>query len=126
MPVGKKATDAFKRSNYPIKSDFTEAFINLNFEFSRKASEWMREAYINGEYDRIEIIYSQFKNAATQNYKVERFLPVLKTEQTGKSSINYIFEPDQDELINELIPRILNTQFFKVLLDSNAVSMVHE
>ena len=79
------------------------------------------QAYKNGEYDVIEIVYAQFKNAATQIFKVERFLPVPKAD-TGKKkeSINYIFEPDQDELVNALIPRVLNTQFFKSLLDSNA------
>ena len=121
MPVGKKAYDAFRRLPYNLKSDYAQLFLHLNFNESLKASEWMMQAYNSGEFDMIEIIYSQFKNAATQIFSVERFLPVLKsTSQKSKASINYIFEPEQDELINELIPRILNTQFFKVLLDSNA------
>ena len=121
MPVGKKAFDAFKRSGHIIKPDFFEMFHHLSFDESLKASEWMMLAYKNGEYDVIEIVYAQFKNAATQIFKVERFLPVPKAD-TGKKkeSINYIFEPDQDELVNALIPRVLNTQFFKSLLDSNA------
>jgi F-type H+-transporting ATPase subunit gamma len=122
MPVGKKAADAFRRSNYKLKNDFAELFHHLEFSQSLKASQWMMEVFLKGEYDLIEIIYSQFKNAATQIYQVERFLPVMKAVPEGKSkqAINYIFEPNQDELIAELIPRILNTQFFKVLLDSNA------
>jgi F-type H+-transporting ATPase subunit gamma len=69
----------------------------------------------------IEIVYSQFKNAATQLFGVERFLPVLKNEAgKRKATIDFIFEPEQDELVNDLIPKILKTQLFKVLLDSNA------
>jgi F-type H+-transporting ATPase subunit gamma len=121
MPVGKKAYDAFRRLGYPLKTDFSEMFLHLNFDESRKASEWMMQAYKNGEYDMMEIVYAHFKNAATQLFKAERFLPVLKAESGKKGkSINYIFEPEQDELVNQLIPRVLNTQFFKVLLDSNA------
>jgi F-type H+-transporting ATPase subunit gamma len=81
----------------------------------------MTQSYTNGEFDMIEILYAQFKNAATQNYKIERFLPVIKeVAEKGKHTVNYIFEPEEDELINLLIPKVLNTQFFKVLLDSNA------
>lgn len=121
MPIGKKAIDAFKKSSYKIKSDYGLLFSNLNFDEVSKAAEWMMQAYQNNEYDRIEIVYSQFKNAATQIFSAERFLPVLKTKTVkGQSSINFIFEPEQDELVNKLIPKILKTQLFKVLLDSNA------
>ncbi|MFI5134328.1 MAG: ATP synthase F1 subunit gamma [Chitinophagales bacterium] len=121
MPVGKRAYDAFRRLRYPLKSDFFELFIHLDFEHSLKASEWMREAYAAEEFDMIEIVYAQFKNAATQIFNVERFLPIIKTAPAKKKeTINFIFEPDQDDLIHEIIPKVLNTQFFKVLLDSNA------
>jgi F-type H+-transporting ATPase subunit gamma len=121
VPVGKKASDAFKKSGHPIKSDYSNLFLALNFEEASKAAEWMMQSFSNNEFDRIEMVYSQFKNAATQIFSVERFLPVLKSPSgKNKSSNNFIFEPEQDELVNELIPKILKTQFFKVLLDSNA------
>lgn len=121
MPVGKKAIDAFKRLSYPLQQDHAQLFQNLDFGHSSKAAEWMMEQYANETYDMIEIVYSQFKNAGTQIFQVERFLPVLKAPAgKKKETIDFIFEPEQDELVNELIPKILKTQFFKVLLDSNA------
>lgn len=121
MPVGKKANDAFKKLPYKVIGDYALMFSTLDFNHASAAAEWMMNAYKNNEYDRIEIVYSQFKNAATQLFQVERFLPVLKTASgKGKAAVNFIFEPEQDELVNHLIPKILKTQFFKVLLDSNA------
>lgn len=121
LTVGKKANDAFKKTKYKVISDYALMFSTLDFNHASAAAEWMMQAYKNNEYDRIEIVYSQFKNAATQLFQVERFLPVLKTASgKGKAAVNFIFEPEQDELVNHLIPKILKTQFFKVLLDSNA------
>jgi F-type H+-transporting ATPase subunit gamma len=121
MPVGKKANDAFKKLPYKVIGDYALMFSTLDFNHASAAAEWMMNAYKNNEYDRIEIVYSQFKNAATQLFQVERFLPVSKTNSgKGKAAVNFIFEPEQDELVNHLIPKILKTQFFKVLLDSNA------
>lgn len=121
MPIGKKANDAFKKLPYKIISDNVLLFSTLDFNHASATAEWLMNAYKNNEYDRIEIVYSQFKNAATQIFQVERFLPVLKTSSgKGTAAINFIFEPEQEELVNHLIPKILKTQFFKVLLDSNA------
>ena len=119
LPIGKKAHDNFKKG-YPVHDHFAGLFNNLNFDQSSEASEWMFKAFTERQFDQIDIVYSQFKNAATQVFKVERFLPVMKSSGESKSRINYIFEPDQESLVNELVPKILKTQFFKVLLDSNA------
>ncbi len=121
LPVGKKANDAFRKLPYKINGDYALMFSTLDFEHASAAAEWLMAAFKNNEYDMIEIVYSQFKNAATQLFQVERFLPVAKAAKgKGTASVNFIFEPDQEELVNELIPKILKTQFFKVLLDSNA------
>ena len=122
MPVGKKANDAFRRLPYKIIGDYSLMFSHLDFEHSSQAAEWLMKAFKANEYDVIEIVYAQFKNAATQLFQVERFLPVPRSAAAGqkKASVNFIFEPDQEELVNELIPKILKTQLFKVFLDSNA------
>lgn len=121
MPVGKKASDAFRRLPYPLITDHAQLFQTLDFEHSSLAAQWMTDQFINEDFDMIEVVYSQFKNAATQIFSVERFLPVLKSSSgKKKETIDFIFEPDQEELVNELIPKILKTQFFKVLLDSYA------
>lgn len=91
MPVGKKANDAFKKLPYKVIGDYALLFATLDFNHASAAAEWMMNAYKNNEYDRIEIVYSQFKNAATQLFQVERFLPVLKTASgKGKAAVNFI------------------------------------
>ena len=81
------------------------------------------DAFVKGDYDVVELVYSQFKNAATQVFKTERFLPIPKVENQGtasKTKADFIFEPGKEELIVELMPKILNTQLFKAVLDANA------
>jgi F-type H+-transporting ATPase subunit gamma len=120
MPIGKKAYDAFKRSKYQLIEQFVGLFYNLNFEEASAVAKWMMDKYTVGEYDAIELVYSQFKNAATQIFTAEPYLPVQKPAQTQKVRSNFIFEPNQAEIVNYLVPKILNTQFFKALIDSNA------
>ena len=79
------------------------------------------KAFENKEFDTVDIIYSQFKNAATQSFVVEKFLPIPKVEKkAGAANNDFIYEPGKEELITELMPKILNTQLFKAVLDANA------
>ncbi|MFN5068828.1 MAG: ATP synthase F1 subunit gamma [Bacteroidota bacterium] len=121
MPVGKKAYDAFKRSKYAIQEQFVGLFSNLTFDATTVVSQWMMNQYAEGQYDAIELVYAQFKNAATQVFTAEQYLPVPKPDHNGKKNkTDFIFEPNQTEIVNYLVPKILNTQFFKALIDSNA------
>ena len=79
------------------------------------------KAFQNKEFDAVELVYSEFKNAATQRFVVERFLPIPKTQNAGKTAkADFIFDPNQEQLIAELMPKILNTQLYKAVLDANA------
>jgi len=79
------------------------------------------DAFASGKVDAVELVYSEFKNAATQRFVVEQFLPVAKTEKVkGEKQQDFIFEPNKDVLIAELMPKILNTQLYKAVLDANA------
>ncbi len=122
LPVGKKALEYFRRLNYKVIADYSQLFTTLNFEEASKASQYLIDKYSDKTYDKIEIFYSQFKNAATQVFAEEAFLPVEKTKPVaGKTKKkDFIFEPGKEEIVTYLVPKILNTQFFKVLLDSNA------
>ncbi len=121
LPVGKKAVDAF-RKGYSCITDFQDMFQHLGFDHSMKASHFLMEAYIRKEVDAIELVYGQFKNAGTQIFTSEPFLPVAKPKETGgkKAAAEFVYEPGKEAIVEFLIPKILNTQFFKVLLDSNA------
>jgi F-type H+-transporting ATPase subunit gamma len=121
LPVGKKASEAFKRLNANVIDTYVGMFSNLSFDFASQVPQWMMNEYAAGNYDAIEIIYSQFKNAATQIFTSEQFLPVAKPKNSsGSKKSDFIFEPNKEDIVNYLIPKILNTQFFKALLDSNA------
>ncbi|RXK57503.1 ATP synthase F1 subunit gamma [Lacibacter luteus] len=121
--IGKKGYEAMQRTGYKANDTFKDLFLQLSFENIQKASAAAMEAFSKGEFDVVELVYSQFKNAATQQFKVERFLPIPKVENQGstsKTKSDFIFEPGKEELITELMPKILNTQLFKAVLDANA------
>lgn len=130
MAVGKKGADFFKRySNINFISDYTELFSDLNFEASREASEYILDSYETGAFDKVVVCYAKFKNAVVQDFQKLNFLPIPKVTgqanpeeelEEDKGRVDYIFEPDKHVLVNELAPKILKTQFYSYLLDSNA------
>lgn len=120
LPIGKKAFDYFSKRGYPVVADYAELFHGLTFESSTRASDFLMKAFRDGQYDKIEIVYNQFKNVATQVLIVEQYLPVLPVSGTKKLDIDYIFQPNHAEIMSGLIPKSLKVQLFKTLLDSNA------
>jgi F-type H+-transporting ATPase subunit gamma len=122
MFIGKKGSDLLKRNYKNINSKFISLFSDLTFEKAAEAAEYIMDGYSKGEFDKVEVVYGKFKNAALQINTVEQFLPVVNEvdESTKASNHDYIFEPDKEQILKELIPKILKTQFFRYLLDSNA------
>ncbi|HMT72456.1 MAG TPA: ATP synthase F1 subunit gamma [Chitinophagaceae bacterium] len=119
--IGKKGFEHFVKNNYKASDTYKDIFHHLTFENVQTASKAAMTAFGNKEFDVVEIVYSQFKNAATQRFVVERFLPVPKVEKkAGAVKADFIYDPSKDELIAELMPKILNTQLFKAVLDANA------
>lgn len=119
--IGKKGYEHFTKANYKTDASFKDIFLNLSFENVQKASQAAMKAFEAKEFDVVEIVYSQFRNAATQRFVVERFLPIPKVEKkAGDAKADFIYDPSKEELITELMPKILNTQLFKAVLDSNA------
>lgn len=120
--IGKKGTEYFQRYGYSTSDQYRDLFLDLRFERVQEAAAAAMQAFIAGEVDAVELIYSEFKNAATQRFKVERFLPIPKVEanQAAAKKSDFIFEPDKEALISELMPKILNTQLYKAVLDAQA------
>ena len=109
------------KSGYKTSADYKDIFLNLKFETVQAASQAAMKAFENREFDAVELVYSEFKNAATQRFAVEQFLPIPKVQKkAGAKKADFIFEPDKEELIAELMPKILNTQLYKAVLDANA------
>lgn len=124
LTIGKKGFEAFTRRRLQVNGDYTGLFNGLNFAQARKAAEFAMDSFLSGRYDRVDLVYNEFRNVATQIVKREQFLPILPTPATNQKSaaskIDYIFEPSQDEIFKELIPKSLKIQFYKTLLESNA------
>lgn len=121
LPIGKKGFEYFLRYGFKVIDNYWNIFSDLTFENVRDAAIYAQQAFLNKEFDRVEIVYSQFKNAATQVFVSEPYLPIPKVESadTNKSS-DFIYEPSKEILIQELMPKILNTQVYKAVLDANA------
>lgn len=121
LPLGKKGYEHFVKNRFKVIDNYWNIFSNLNFEGVAAAAKYAMDAFANGEVDAVDIIYSEFRNAATQRFIAEPFLPVKKTEKKkGEAQADFIFEPDKNVLIEELMPKILNTQLYKAMLDANA------
>lgn len=126
LPIGKKVTDAFKRTDYIIHGshlphNVNEVFDNLNYDTVAPISERVMNAFVLKDFDKVVLVYNQFKNAAVQIVQDEQFLPVEATSSsTSSSNTDYIFEPSKEFIVSDLIPRSLKTQFYKALLDSLA------
>jgi F-type H+-transporting ATPase subunit gamma len=119
--IGKKGYEALTKLGYKTNDAYKDVFLNLKFETVQAAAQAAMKAFENKEFDAIEIIYSEFKNAATQVFVAEQFLPIPKvTKPVGQKNSDFIFEPEVDVLIAELMPKILNTQLYKAVLDGNA------
>ncbi len=125
--IGKKGYDYFRKryKDLPIRNEYVGLFSDLGFDHVASVSGLLMEQFRTGKYDRIEVVYGKFKNAATQFATAELFLPVPKVEQEPgakgkKVKANYIFEPGQEQLLQHLIPSILKIQFHKYLLDTHA------
>ena len=123
MAIGKKGAEAFQRRGFKVNTNHVETFSSLNFATVRAAAEEAMNGFANGRYDVVEVIYNEFKNAAMQIVRTEQMLPIVSAEAPAgvpATSINYIFEPSEEEIITELIPKTIKIQLFKAVLDSNA------
>ncbi len=130
--VGKKSFDFFAKRNYAIASNYSGVFHDLKFASARKLTAEVLKGYMDGTYDRVDVVYNEFKSVIQQNLMIERFLPIPKdslaaekrTQKPGHYEryveTQYIYEPDMTSILESLIPRHLEFQIWRALLESNA------
>ena len=119
-PIGKRSVDYFTGKHEIFKSE-AKIFDNLNYDNAAALAQEVMYAFVDGSFDKIEIIYNQFKNAATQLVVTEQYLPVQADEETEvEMNADYIFEPSKSSIVVDLIPKSLKVQLYKALLDSHA------
>ncbi|MGL2962685.1 ATP synthase F1 subunit gamma [Flavobacterium sp. RSB2_4_14] len=118
--IGKKGNDVLRKTNTVVENK-SEIFDHLTFDNVAVIADLLTEKFISGEYDKIEIVYNQFKNAATQIVQTEQFLPLAPVQSDKPVSTgDYIFEPTKEEIVLTLIPKSLKTQLYKSIRDSFA------
>ncbi len=121
LPIGKKALEYFKKRGYKIEEGHSTLFHKISFENVSKTAEFLMTSFQDETYDKIDIIYNEFKNVATQILRVEAYLPITsETTDTKTTDVDYIYQPDREEIVTGLIPKSLRVQLFKAVLDSNA------
>jgi F-type H+-transporting ATPase subunit gamma len=120
LTVGKKGYDYFRKTRIRMLPEQNNLLNNLTFDYVSAAAEKIMSDFVAREYDRVELVYNQFKNAAVQNLTCEAFLPVSNIADAKVKSlpVDYIYEPGKEEIVKELIPKSLKIQFYKAILDS--------
>ncbi|WP_321279923.1 ATP synthase F1 subunit gamma [Marinifilum fragile] len=117
--IGKQANEILKKTHKVI-GERNSLYDDLSFENVSTLAESIMAEFVEGKYDKVELVYNQFKNAGVQILTTEQFLPVLQEEEENNVHSEYIFEPNKEEIVQDLIPKSLKTQFFKAMLDSFA------
>ncbi len=121
LPIGKKGYEHFTKNGFKVVDAYWDIFTGLSFDKVQTAAKYAMEVFASKEIDAVELVYSEFKNAGTQAFIAEQFLPVGRLpKKVGEAKADFIFEPSKEVLISELMPKILNTQLYKAVLDGNA------
>ncbi len=121
LSIGKKGAEAFQRRGDKVEATYTDLFSRLSFDVVKEVAELIMSSFENGEYDEVILAYNEFKNVATQIVQTQKFLPLVNDDkETATLNVDYIFEPSEEEILMELIPKSIKLQLFKAVLDSNA------
>ncbi|SHN19261.1 ATP synthase F1 subunit gamma [Mucilaginibacter sp. OK098] len=134
VAIGKKSQEFYQRRKYNVIGNNNDLYLDLNFANTSVITQSIMDGFLKGEYDRVELVYNQFKNAAMQILTVEQLLPVPKPEKkedakkdikttdkaASQTQVDYILEPSQEAIVEQLIPKNIKTQLYKAVLDSNA------
>lgn len=120
LPIGNKMFDYYRKRNFVILDKFWSILKKSSYNDVVDISNFLMNEFILENYDKIDIIFNEFKNVAVQNTMVSNFLPVNKENDDDNNDTNYIFEPNQKDILNKLIPKALSANLFKTILESNA------
>ncbi len=119
--VGRKGYDFFRKRNFDLAEKYINIFNNLEYVHAQQITQYLVNQYVEEKTDLIEIVYNEFKNVIQQNLTVEQYLPMSTEEFEGELKyVDYIYEPDKLQLLEALLPRHLNQQTWRILLESNA------
>lgn len=120
--LGKKAYDAFRKTGMTVNNNHGAVYQNLTFAYVKEAAEEVMEDFANGKYDEVIVVFNEFKNVATQIIRAEKMLPMVAEidESAANTNADYIFEPSEEEIILDLMPKAIKMKLYKAVLESNA------
>ncbi len=121
LVIGTKGRDYFTSRGYKVIDTFVSAFSDLSFESVKGAAEFAMNGFKNSEFDKVDIVYNEFKNIATQVIRTQNYLPLIASDSEGSTTaIDYIYQPNKSTLVTEIIPKSLKIQLYKAVLESFA------
>ncbi len=122
IAIGKRGHDFFQKRGFTVIGNYNELYSDLNFLNVSKVTEYVMEEFKAGNFDRVEVVYNQFRNAGVQILTSEQILPLLPQEKEKETTaeLDYIIEPSKEAIVEELIPKAIKIQLYKAVLDSNA------
>ena len=120
IPIGRKANDFFKRRTIPIRRQATQIFQALSFDTAREIATEIVNDFISGEVDAVYVVFNEFKSIISQIVRVERLLPLERNWEQIENAIDYLYEPGPEQILAELLPRHIEFQLYRVLLESAA------
>jgi len=120
IPIGRKANDYFKRRTIPIRRHATQIFQALSFDTAREIATDVSNAFISGEVDAVYVVFNEFKSIIAQIVRVTRLLPLERNWEETQNAIEYLYEPSPEQILSELLPRHIEFQLYRVLLESAA------
>lgn len=123
LALGKKGGEAFLRRGFKVNTDFMDVYTRLSFSVVKEAAESIMADFEAGKYDAVEVVFNEFKNVATQIIRADQLLPIPEAKNDLKattSNVNYTFEPSEEQIVTDLIPKTLKIQLYRAVLESNA------
>jgi F-type H+-transporting ATPase subunit gamma len=124
LPIGRKALDFFKRRRWPIRRQATQVYQALSIETAREIAEALSADFLSGEFDAVYVIYNEFKSIIAQRVTLERLLPLQRewtpAQQSNEPAIEYLYAPSPEAILSELLPKHIEFQLYRILLESAA------
>jgi len=120
IPIGRKANDFFKRRTIPIRRQATQIFQALSFGTAREIATDITNDFVSGEIDAVYVVFNEFKSIIAQIVRVERLLPIERKWEQMENAVDYLYEPGPEQILNELLPRHIEFQLYRILLESAA------
>ena len=120
LPIGRKANDFFRRRTIPIRREATQVFQALSLGVAQEIAKTIVEDFVGGRVDAVYVVYNEFKSIIAQNVRLERLLPIERAWDEVTTSVEYLYEPAPEQILNDLLPKHIEFQLYRILLESAA------